>query len=107
MEDESGSGDPFGMESREGTFEEGWSGQTWREEPPAHLEAGQPIGKGSCPFEAVRDRQAAEGLGGDIWGPFANEDEWELAQWLIKNVGQNQAEKFLNLNVVSLAIYLQ
>ncbi|KAH7904475.1 hypothetical protein BJ138DRAFT_1019119, partial [Hygrophoropsis aurantiaca] len=38
--------------------------------------------------------------GAEIWGPFATNDEWELAKWLIKNVGHNQAENFLKLNII-------
>ncbi|KIJ62061.1 hypothetical protein HYDPIDRAFT_176793 [Hydnomerulius pinastri MD-312] len=49
-------------------------------------------------FHRIRDEQVLRG--GDIWGPFADEDEWELAKWLIKNVGQTQAEKFLKLNTL-------
>lgn len=109
MEEDSGSGTPFPMESSEDACDEGWSGQVWREDPPAQLQAGRPNGQGLCPFELLRQEQArdSEGLGRGIWGPFANEDEWQLAQWLIKNVGHNQAEKFLNLNIVSIDVYSQ
>ncbi|KAK0451956.1 Zn-finger domain-containing protein [Desarmillaria tabescens] len=33
-------------------------------------------------------------------GPFTDEEEWELAEWLLKNVGQMQAEAFLNLPIL-------
>lgn len=37
---------------------------------------------------------------GEVWGPFESEDDWEMAKWLVKNVGHNQAEDFLKLNMV-------
>ena len=33
--------------------------------------------------------------------PFADEDEWELVRWLMKNVGQKKADDFLKLPIVS------
>jgi len=50
-------------------------------------------------FENYLDKEILEG--GDIWGPFESEEEWQLAKWLIKSVGHTQAENFLRLNVVS------
>jgi hypothetical protein len=35
------------------------------------------------------------------WGPFEDQEEWELAEWLSKNVGQKQTDAFLKLNIVS------
>jgi hypothetical protein len=40
------------------------------------------------------------------WGPFEDQDEWELAKWLIWNVGQNQTDTFLNLNIVGFTFIL-
>ncbi|KAG2113682.1 hypothetical protein DEU56DRAFT_874333 [Suillus clintonianus] len=37
---------------------------------------------------------------GAQWGPFDDEEEWELAKWLIQNVGQNQTDKFLKLPII-------
>ncbi|KAJ7882418.1 hypothetical protein B0H14DRAFT_3082501 [Mycena olivaceomarginata] len=36
-----------------------------------------------------------------ILGPFADEEEWELAKWLIKNVGHNKTESFLKLPIIT------
>lgn len=33
--------------------------------------------------------------------PFNSQDEWELAQWLLRNVGHNATEDFLKLPIVS------
>ncbi|KAJ6524347.1 hypothetical protein B0H19DRAFT_1215001 [Mycena capillaripes] len=35
-----------------------------------------------------------------VLGPFESDDEWELAKWLIKNVGHNQMEAFLKLPII-------
>ncbi|KAI5983673.1 hypothetical protein EDD15DRAFT_2178696 [Pisolithus albus] len=52
-----------------------------------------------CP-QVIRDEEV---LGvGEIWGPFKSEGEWQLVQWLIKNVGHGQAEEFLRLNITDL-----
>ncbi|KAH9933838.1 uncharacterized protein B0H18DRAFT_819413, partial [Fomitopsis serialis] len=49
-------------------------------------------------FERIRDDQILHGS--EIYGPFADEEEWELAKWLIKNIGHTQAENFLKLPIV-------
>jgi hypothetical protein len=42
------------------------------------------------------------------YAPFDNKQEWELGQWLIKNVGQAQTEAFLKLPIVCMIIlYLE
>lgn len=35
------------------------------------------------------------------WGPFKNQEEWDLARWLAKHVGQGAIDKFLKLEFVS------
>lgn len=60
------------------------AGAVWREEVPA--------------FEKLRQEQ--EENGSSRWGPFEDQDEWELAEWLIRNVGQKQTDTLLNLNIV-------
>ena len=54
---------------------------------------------GQTRFECMREQQEAEGL--DDFAPFASEDEWGMAEWLMKNVGQNKTEEFLKLPMVS------
>ena len=58
--------------------------------------AGQPA---KSYFEEIRARQ--EKMGEDLWAPFDDQEEWELAQWLMLNVGQNATDKFLKLPIVS------
>ncbi len=65
--------------------------------PIAH-EAGKTKGSAKTAFEILRDDQVLHG--GNIHGPFADEEEWELAKWLMKNVGHTQAEAFLKLPIV-------
>lgn len=61
-----------------------------------------PAGKSSqtakTSFEEIREGQEARGEG--PWGPFKDEPEWELARWLVRNVGQAQMETFLDLPIV-------
>ncbi|TFK34351.1 hypothetical protein BDQ12DRAFT_613687, partial [Crucibulum laeve] len=44
------------------------------------------------------DDQILQGY--EILGPFKSKDEWELAKWLIKNVGHTQMEEFLHLPII-------
>ncbi|KAE9385288.1 hypothetical protein BT96DRAFT_960766 [Gymnopus androsaceus JB14] len=50
------------------------------------------------PFQKIRDEQVLQGA--EVLGPFQSNEEWELAKWLIKNVGHNQAESFLKLPII-------
>lgn len=51
-------------------------------------------------WERMRDARVA-GVQGR-WGGFANEEEWELARWLIKSgVSQTELDKYLKLGIVS------
>lgn len=38
---------------------------------------------------------------GSHWNAFHDEEEWELAEWLVKNVGQKQTNMFLKMCIVS------
>ncbi|KDQ52229.1 hypothetical protein JAAARDRAFT_198407 [Jaapia argillacea MUCL 33604] len=55
-------------------------------------------------FERIAREQKKSG--GHPWGEFANEDEWELAEFLIKTVGQVQTDKFLKLPIISQRAHL-
>lgn len=61
-------------------------------------EAGAVYGKSKTPFERIRDEEILKGA--EVLGPFKDDEEWELAKWLIKNVGHTQAESFLKLPIV-------
>jgi hypothetical protein len=48
-------------------------------------------------FELIRDAEDHS----RPWGKhFKSEEEWQLAKWLLRNVGQNQMDKFLKLLTV-------
>ncbi|KIO14800.1 hypothetical protein M404DRAFT_93262, partial [Pisolithus tinctorius Marx 270] len=34
------------------------------------------------------------------WAPFQNENEWDLARFLMKNMGQTKIDEFLKLSLV-------
>jgi len=52
-------------------------------------------------FEALKEVQSNAGLGDNPWAPFKDEEEWELALFLIKEVSQTGANKYLKLKIVS------
>jgi hypothetical protein len=59
------------------------------------------LGEGKTRFQIWQE----ESLHGENeWTPFHNEKEWELAQWLIKNVGQKSMDEFLKLPIVSICM---
>ena len=68
------------------------------EEYPTEQKAGAAWGKDQPLFEQIRREQ--QGNGTSQWGPFKNQDEWELAEWLLKNMEQKQMDVFLKLNIV-------
>ena len=45
--------------------------------------------------------EAQTGQDQSIYGPFTNNEEWELAQWLSRRVGQKAIEEYLKLSIVS------
>jgi hypothetical protein len=69
------------------------------QELPAHFRAGWKKGEVKTQFEILRERQKAEGQ--DPWFPFPNEDEWELARWLVESAtSQSKIDSFLKLKAV-------
>jgi hypothetical protein len=71
--------------------EEAGDQSRWIEDYPEP--AGSPGKHVQSYFEEVRAKQRENGE--EPWAPFADQEEWELAQWLIMNVGQNATDKFL------------
>ncbi|GLB45390.1 putative zn-finger domain-containing protein [Lyophyllum shimeji] len=70
----------------------------WVESFPPEKNAGAKLGEARTGFEAIRDDQILRGA--EILGPFESQEEWELAKWLIKNVGHGQADEFLKLPII-------
>lgn len=62
--------------------------------------AGRICGNAATVFESLREAKAERGE--SPWAPFEDEEEWELARWLMQNVGQNQTDTFLKLPIVRL-----
>jgi hypothetical protein len=71
---------------------------TFVEGYPKEAYAGGVYEQADPKFEQIKQAEMAEG--DHRWGPFADEDEWELAEWLIHNVGQKQTDAFLKLPIV-------
>jgi hypothetical protein len=62
---------------------------------PAEMLAGAALRRETPMFEKIR-----EDTQDHTWGPFEGQEEWELAEWLVRNVGQTQTEAFLKLPIV-------
>ena len=69
----------------------------WIEDFPGS--AGKQGDQAQSYFQKLHAEQRRQGL--SPWTPFQDEEEWELAQWLMLNVGQNATDKFLKLPIVS------
>ena len=61
------------------------------------------LGTEKTKFEKICDKQKMEGL--KLHAPFADEEEWELVKWLMKNVGQTKVDDFLKFPIVSNIVY--
>lgn len=73
--------------------------QYYFEEYPTERKAGAAWGNDHPLFVQIQKEQQESRT--SKWGPFKDQDEWELAEWLSKNVGQKQTDAFLKLNIVS------
>jgi hypothetical protein len=62
-------------------------------------DAGEGIRKSKTQYEEWLESQREDGK--NRWDPFASEQEWALARWLILNVGQKATDEFLKLSIVS------
>jgi hypothetical protein len=74
-------------------------GRRYIEDYPEEYLAGATWGHCRPLFESLDEERKREG--GNRWTPFEDEDEWQLAEWLIRNVGQKQTDSFLKLPIVS------
>jgi hypothetical protein len=62
------------------------------------LKPGHAYRLGRTVFQSIRDDQIIKN---GVPGPFKDDAEWELAKWLIKNVGHGQVDTLLKLSIVS------
>ena len=60
--------------------------------------AAEELGEGKTIFEEICERQ--EAMCEPPKAPFADEDEWDLARWLMKNVTQTATNEFLKMKGV-------
>jgi hypothetical protein len=81
-------------------FEESQESGRYFEEYPTERKAGAAWGKDQPLFVQIQREQQENST--SKYGPFKDQDEWELAEWLSKNVGQKQTDAFLKLNIVSI-----
>jgi hypothetical protein len=70
---------------------------------PEEFQAGVPINGNlqKTEFEKMRDELEAGGYSSESFGPFVDHDDWELAEWLTRNIGQTAIDEYLQLHVVS------
>ena len=61
--------------------------------------AAEEFGEGKTIFEQMHERQ--EAMCEPPVAPFVDEDEWDLARWLMKNVTQTATDEFLKMKGVS------
>lgn len=58
-------------------------------------------GTGETLFERIQLEQSAGGYSSQ-WGPFADEEEWELAHWVVtEGLSQGAVDRYLKLAIVS------
>jgi hypothetical protein len=63
------------------------------------------LGKGKTKFQSWQKEQNLHGQ--NEWAPFHNQKEWDLVQWLIKNVGQKSIDEYLKLPIASICTPIQ
>lgn len=61
--------------------------------------AGVTSGTGQTNFLKFSEQQRNSGQ--DPWAPFESQHQWQLTDWLLRNVGQNATDEFLKLPIVS------
>jgi hypothetical protein len=70
--------------------------EDYNQEHVAHV-----LRKSQSAFETLKEDQKNAGLAEKPWAPFEDEGEWELARFLVKEVSQTAANKYLKLAIVS------
>lgn len=63
------------------------------------LKPGHAYGLGKTAFRTIQEDLIFKNR--EVLGPFNDDAEWELARWLIKNVGHGQVDTLLKLSIVS------
>lgn len=60
--------------------------------------ASEELGEGKTLFKEIRETQ--EAMCEPPMAPFLDEEEWELARWLVKNVTKTATDEFLKMKEV-------
>lgn len=98
--------DAPGQSSGEGEMSEEGVGFEFIEDYPAEAGTPGPGRRKKTPFEKLKRAQREENQ--EPWSPFANEEEWELARWLMTaGVSQARVDEFLKLSIVSAIVQTQ
>ncbi|KAJ7737951.1 Zn-finger domain-containing protein [Mycena metata] len=71
--------------------------EPFENEEEGRAPAGTPLEKGETLFERMYADQNAKN--GTDFGPFCDEEEWDLARWLMKNVNQTGTDEYLKLPI--------
>ncbi|KAI0681907.1 hypothetical protein BC835DRAFT_1409663 [Cytidiella melzeri] len=62
--------------------------------------AGAATGRGKTLFEAIHDSREQQVVKDTPWAPFASEEEWGQAQWMMSSaLSQSKIDKFLKLQI--------
>ncbi|KAG2040381.1 hypothetical protein BDR03DRAFT_932668 [Suillus americanus] len=88
---------PIASKSRQVTVEDMMDKEDGRRYFEPYSEASWTLQEGQISFEM--HQQYKEGEGEDKWAPFGNEEEWGLAEWLVKSLGQTKTDEFLKLPI--------
>ena len=79
------------------TVDNAYQHSRWSERSPGRV--AEASGMAKTTFEEWRESQVSNGT--SEWSPFANQEEWETAQWLLKHVGQTVIDEYLKMPLVS------
>lgn len=71
--------------------------ERWSESYPGG--AAEILGQTKTLFEKWQDAHITNKT--SEWAPFQDQHEWDLAQWLMKNIGQTSIDEYLKLPIVS------
>ncbi|KAJ7705072.1 hypothetical protein B0H16DRAFT_1346536 [Mycena metata] len=71
--------------------------EPFENEEEGRAPAGTPLETGKTLFERMYADQNAKN--GTDFGPFRDEEEWDLARWLMKNVNQTGTDEYLKLPI--------
>ena len=78
--------------------------QQWYRKPYPGGDAAEILGEGMTKFQQWEEDENLQGH--NEWVLFQNQKEWDLVQWLIKNVGQKLIDEYLKLPLTSIGSYI-